>query len=169
MRPSVCKEENILFIGIPVRKVELCLLRKYFAGVLQVETEILRAGGGWDTPNETKGGFCLQLQKGSRGPGEGGNPGLQKLPLPVAPPPSTKILNQVYQIHRVVEVMRKTEKGAEYHLQGAVGPNDGSISGRERSGQRTPKARRLSDTPPPPGEDHWPFKAPKSQNQIFQG
>lgn len=77
MRQYMCKEENVLFIGIPLRKVELCLLRKYFAEALEVETEILRAGGGWDTPSKTKGGFCLQLQKGSGGPGEGGNPGLQ--------------------------------------------------------------------------------------------
>lgn len=38
---------------------------KSFAKVLEVETEILRAVGGWDAPSKTKGGFCLRLQKGS--------------------------------------------------------------------------------------------------------
>lgn len=41
---------------------------KSFAKVLEVETEILRAGGGWDAPSQTKGGFCLRLQKGSAPP-----------------------------------------------------------------------------------------------------
>lgn len=82
----MCKEKNVLFTRIPLRKVELRLLRKYFASSRNLDPS---AGGGRVAPSKTKGGFRLQLQGGSGGPGEGGNRGSRndsspwhRLPLP---------------------------------------------------------------------------------------
>ena len=138
MRQCSCKEKSVLPIRIPLRKVELCLLRKFFARSKNQAPWGRRWVGRFQQDKER---ILLAAPGRKWGARRGRKPCGPNGTLPVMPASLHQNLKWGSPIHAIPEVSNEENReGAESYLWRAVGQNHDSISGWEAAntwGQKT--------------------------------
>lgn len=126
MRQCTGKEKSILFIRIPLRKVELCLLRKYFARSKNRDPW----GRRWaDRSQQDKERILLAAPGRKWGARRGRKPCTPKGTLPTMPASLHQNLKSGSPIRALPEVSNEENReGAESYLWRARGQNHDSIS-----------------------------------------